>query len=162
MVRVLGPNPLHLRRAPCGFMPEAWGPSGLCALEPPPSSPRSQTWASPWQPWLQPLRRHASAFLQVYRCGRRRRCYPPSWQRWVFYLLPGIAMASVAIAIYTAMMTSDNYYYTHSIWHMLLAGSAAFLLPPRDQHTEPWACSQKLTCHYDICRNRQEELYTVT
>lgn len=100
--------------------------------------------------------------MWVYRCGRRRRCYPPSWQRWVFYLLPGIAMASVAIAIYTAMMTSDNYYYTHSIWHMLLAGSAAFLLPPRDQHTEPWACSQKLTCHYDICRNRQEELYTVT
>ncbi|XP_077931166.1 post-GPI attachment to proteins factor 6 isoform X2 [Halichoerus grypus] len=100
--------------------------------------------------------------MWVYRCGRRRRCYPPSWQRWVFYLLPGISMAAVAVAIYTSMMTSDNYYYTHSIWHMLLAGSAAFLLPPREQHTKPWACSQKLTCHYQICKNHREDLYTVT
>lgn len=100
--------------------------------------------------------------MWVYRCGHRRHCYPTSWQRWVFYLLPGISMAAVAIAIYTSMMTSDNYYYTHSIWHMLLAGSAAFLLPPRDKHTEPWSCSQKLTCHYQICKNHREELYTVT
>lgn len=100
--------------------------------------------------------------MWVYRCGHRRQCYPTSWQRWVFYLLPGISMATVALAIYTSMMTSDNYYYTHSIWHMLLAGSAAFLLPPRDKHTEPWACSKKLTCHYQICKNHREELYTVT
>lgn len=99
---------------------------------------------------------------QVYRCGHRRRCYPPSWQRWAFYLLPGISMAAVAIAIYASMMTSDNYYYTHSIWHMLLAGSTAFLLPPRDQHAEPWACSRGLPCHYQICKNHREELYTVT
>ncbi|XP_070267778.1 post-GPI attachment to proteins factor 6-like [Myotis yumanensis] len=100
--------------------------------------------------------------MWVYRCGHRRRCYPPSWQRWAFYLLPGISMAAVAIAIYASMMTSDNYYYTHSIWHMLLAGSAAFLLPPRDKHAEPWACSQGLACHYQICKNHREELYTVT
>ncbi|XP_004403139.1 PREDICTED: transmembrane protein 8A [Odobenus rosmarus divergens] len=100
--------------------------------------------------------------MWVYRCGYRRHCYPTSWQRWVFYLLPGISMAAVAIAIYTSMMTSDNYYYTHSIWHMLLAGSAAFLLPPREQHTKPWACSQKLICHYQICKNHGEDLYTVT
>ncbi|KAF5921000.1 hypothetical protein HPG69_005577, partial [Diceros bicornis minor] len=100
--------------------------------------------------------------MWVYRCGHRRHCYPTSWQRWVFYLLPGISMATVAIAIYTCMITSDNYYYTHSIWHMLLAGSAVFLLPPRDKHAEPWVCSKKLTCHYQICKNHREELYTVT
>nr|KAF6491307.1 hypothetical protein HJG59_018478 [Molossus molossus] len=99
--------------------------------------------------------------MWVYHCGHRRHCYPTSWQRWVFYLLPGISMASVAIAIYASMMTSDNYYYTHSIWHMLLAGSTAFLLPPRDKHGEPWACS-RLTCHYQICKNHREELYTMT
>lgn len=106
--------------------------------------------------------RCACGFPQVYRCGRRRHCYPPSWQRWVFYLLPGFSLAALALTIYTSMMTSENYYYTHSIWHMLLAGSAAFLLPPRDQHTEPWACAQKLTCHYEICKNHRDELYTVT
>ncbi|XP_030780160.1 post-GPI attachment to proteins factor 6 isoform X3 [Rhinopithecus roxellana] len=98
----------------------------------------------------------------TYRCGHRRQCYPTSWQRWTFYLLPGISMASVGVAIYTSMMTSDNYYYTHSIWHVLLAGSAALLLPPPDEHTEPWTCSQKFPCHYQICKNDREELYTVT
>ncbi|KAM5228396.1 post-GPI attachment to proteins factor 6 [Ctenodactylus gundi] len=102
------------------------------------------------------------ASMWVYRCGRRRQCYPTSWQRWTFYLLPGIAMASVGIAIYTSMMTSDNYYYTHSIWHVLLAVSAAFLLPPRDEQAQPWTCTQKLPCHYQICRNDREELYAVT
>ncbi|XP_059010043.1 post-GPI attachment to proteins factor 6 isoform X2 [Mustela lutreola] len=100
--------------------------------------------------------------MWVYRCGRRRHCYPTSWQRWAFYLLPGISMAALGIAIYTSMMTSDNYYYTHSLWHVLLAGSAACLLPPREEHTTPWACSQKLTCHYQICKNHREDLYTVT
>ncbi|XP_060028656.1 post-GPI attachment to proteins factor 6 isoform X2 [Erinaceus europaeus] len=100
--------------------------------------------------------------MWVYRCGRRRHCYPPSWQRWVFYLLPGISLATVGLSIYTFLMTDDNYYYTHSIWHILLAGSVVFLLPPREQHTEPWACWQRLPCHYQICQNRREELYTVT
>ncbi|XP_008587590.1 PREDICTED: transmembrane protein 8A [Galeopterus variegatus] len=102
------------------------------------------------------------ASMWGYRCGHRNQCYPSSWQRWVFYLLPGISMASVGIAIYTFMMTSDNYYYTHSIWHMLLAGSAALLLPPRDRHAKPWAWSQTFPCHYQICTNVRDELYTVT
>ncbi|KAL2766671.1 post-GPI attachment to proteins factor 6 precursor [Daubentonia madagascariensis] len=100
--------------------------------------------------------------MWVYRCGHRRQCYPSSWQRWAFYLLPGISMASAGITIYTSLMTADNYYYTHSIWHVLLAGSAALLLPPREEHTEPWTCSQRLPCHYQICRNDRDELYTVT
>ncbi|XP_028612315.1 post-GPI attachment to proteins factor 6 [Grammomys surdaster] len=102
------------------------------------------------------------ASMWIYRCGHRRQCYPSSWQRWVFYLLPGISMASVGIAMYTSMMTSDNYYYTHSIWHILLAGSAAFLLPPREGKAGSWACLQKFPCHYQICRNDRDELYTVT
>ncbi|XP_054993086.1 post-GPI attachment to proteins factor 6 isoform X2 [Sorex araneus] len=98
----------------------------------------------------------------VYRCGRRHRCYPPSWQRWAFYLLPGISMATVAMAIFIFMTTSDNYYYMHSLWHMLLAGSAAVLLPPSEEPMGPWACSQKLTCTHDPCTSHREELYAVT
>ncbi|XP_052614792.1 post-GPI attachment to proteins factor 6 isoform X2 [Peromyscus californicus insignis] len=102
------------------------------------------------------------ASMWMYRCGHRRQCYPTSWQRWVFYLLPGISMAAVGITIYTSMMTSENYYYTHSIWHILLAGSAAFLLPPREEQAESWPCLQKFPCQYQICRNDRDELYTVT
>ncbi|XP_020862227.1 LOW QUALITY PROTEIN: post-GPI attachment to proteins factor 6 [Phascolarctos cinereus] len=100
--------------------------------------------------------------MWVYRCIHRHHCYPTSWKRWAFYLLPGISLAFVAIAIYAFMGTNDNYFYTHSIWHVLMASSVAFLLPPRDKNTEPWAWSQKLTCRYQLCKNTQEELYAVT
>ncbi|KFU88014.1 Transmembrane protein 8A, partial [Chaetura pelagica] len=98
----------------------------------------------------------------VYHGVKRRGCYPSSWKRWVFYLLPGITLAFIAISVYAFMETNENYYYTHSIWHTLVASSVAFLLPPRDKHKKPWAWSQKLTCRYQICQNDREELYAVT
>uniref|UniRef100_A0A8D0LBM9 Post-GPI attachment to proteins 6 n=1 Tax=Sphenodon punctatus TaxID=8508 RepID=A0A8D0LBM9_SPHPU len=90
---------------------------------------------------------------------KRCHCYPSSWKRWVFYLLPGITLAFVAIAVYAFMETNDNYYYTHRIWHILVATSVAFLLPPQDKHKKPWAWPQKLICRYQICQNDREELY---
>uniref|UniRef100_A0A8C3Y6Z4 Post-glycosylphosphatidylinositol attachment to proteins 6 n=1 Tax=Catharus ustulatus TaxID=91951 RepID=A0A8C3Y6Z4_CATUS len=98
----------------------------------------------------------------VHHGAKRRHCYPSSWKRWVFYLLPGIALAFIAISVYAFMETNENYYYTHSIWHVLVACSVAFLLPPRDKHKKPWAWPQKLTCRYQICQNDREELYAVT
>ncbi|XP_034297232.1 post-GPI attachment to proteins factor 6 isoform X2 [Pantherophis guttatus] len=101
------------------------------------------------------------ASIWVYRGISQRHCYPPSWKRWAFFLFPGTSLALVAIAVYTFMETTENYYYTHSIWHILVASSVAFLLPPGDKQKDPWAWSRKLLCHYQICRNDQEELYTV-
>ncbi|XP_039216186.1 post-GPI attachment to proteins factor 6 isoform X3 [Crotalus tigris] len=101
------------------------------------------------------------ASIWVYRGISQRHCYPPSWKRWVFFLFPGTSLALVAIAVYTFMETTENYYYTHSIWHILVAISVAFLLPPGDKQKDPWAWSRKLLCHYQICKNDQEELYTV-
>ncbi|KAF2981732.1 hypothetical protein EK904_015114, partial [Melospiza melodia maxima] len=89
----------------------------------------------------------------VHHGAKRRHCYPSSWKRWVFYLLPGITLAFIAISVYAFMETNENYYYTHSIWHVLVACSVAFLLPPRDKHKKPWAWPQKLTCRYQICQN---------
>uniref|UniRef100_A0A8C8REF2 Post-glycosylphosphatidylinositol attachment to proteins 6 n=1 Tax=Pelusios castaneus TaxID=367368 RepID=A0A8C8REF2_9SAUR len=98
----------------------------------------------------------------VYHGVKRHHCYPTSWKRWVFYLVPGITLAFVAISVYAFMETNDNYYYTHSIWHILVASSVAFLLPPRSEHKKPWDWSEKLTCRYQICQNDREELYAVT
>nr|XP_036866802.1 uncharacterized protein LOC108387744 [Manis javanica]XP_036866803.1 uncharacterized protein LOC108387744 [Manis javanica]XP_036866804.1 uncharacterized protein LOC108387744 [Manis javanica]XP_036866805.1 uncharacterized protein LOC108387744 [Manis javanica]XP_036866806.1 uncharacterized protein LOC108387744 [Manis javanica] len=153
-------GPLGAQRASCLRTPQVFVPvsplqaAHTCGPLLGPGQARSCSHPCPTPPPFS-----CGGFLQVYLCGHRRHCYPTSWQRWAFCLLPGISMAVVAIAIYTSMTTSDNYYYTHSIWHMLLAGSATFLLPPRDAHTKPWACSQELPCHYQICRNHQEELY---
>ncbi|KAM3917248.1 post-GPI attachment to proteins factor 6 [Leptodactylus fuscus] len=93
---------------------------------------------------------------------RRRRCYPPSWQRWVFFILPGIALALTAISVYVFAETNSNYFYTHSLWHMMVAASVAFLLPPREKSKKSWEWSQMLDCGYKICQEDREELYVVT
>ncbi|KAM4698273.1 post-GPI attachment to proteins factor 6 [Rhinophrynus dorsalis] len=98
----------------------------------------------------------------TYRGVRRRHCYPPSWQRWVFFLLPGIALALIAISIYVFAETSTNYFYTHSLWHILVAGSVAFLLPPREDKEQTWTVKKLLHYGYKICHDDREELCVVT
>ncbi|XP_069840388.1 post-GPI attachment to proteins factor 6 [Dendropsophus ebraccatus] len=93
---------------------------------------------------------------------RRRHCYPPSWQRWVFFLLPGVVLALTAISVYVFAETNANYFYTHSLWHIMVAASVAFLLPPRERSKKSWAWSQMLDCGYKICQEDREELYVVT
>ncbi|XP_063286768.1 post-GPI attachment to proteins factor 6 [Pelobates fuscus] len=98
----------------------------------------------------------------TYRGVRRRHCYPPSWRRWVFFLIPGIALALIAISIYVFAETQTNYFYTHSLWHILVAGSVAFLLPPREKKKKSWRWRDMVNCRYKICKDDREELYVVT
>ncbi|OCT64487.1 post-GPI attachment to proteins factor 6 [Xenopus laevis] len=98
----------------------------------------------------------------TYRGVRRRHCYPPSWKRWLFYLVPGISLALIALAIYVFAQTNANYFYTHSLWHIMVAGSVAFLLPPREKNKKMWDFKQLLGCRYKICHDDREELFVVT
>ncbi|XP_055972987.1 transmembrane protein 8B [Sorex fumeus] len=93
------------------------------------------------------------------RSVRRRHCYPPTWRRWLFHLCPGSLIAGSAILLYAFVETRDNYFYIHSIWHMLIAGSVGFLLPPRAK-TDPRVPSgaRPRGCGYQLCINEQEEL----
>uniref|UniRef100_A0A5F9DRV3 Transmembrane protein 8B n=1 Tax=Oryctolagus cuniculus TaxID=9986 RepID=A0A5F9DRV3_RABIT len=93
------------------------------------------------------------------RSVRRRHCYPPTWRRWLFYLCPGSLIAGSAILLYAFVETRDNYFYIHSIWHMLIAGSVGFLLPPRAK-ADPRVPSgaRARGCGYQLCINEQEEL----
>ncbi|XP_078274524.1 post-GPI attachment to proteins factor 6 [Rhinoraja longicauda] len=97
----------------------------------------------------------------VSQCVKRRHCYPPTWKRWVFFLLPGIGSALIAIAVYGFLETKENYYYTHSIWHILVAGSVVFLLPPGKKHIRLLFWPYKFSCGYQICSNIKEDLYVV-
>lgn len=93
------------------------------------------------------------------RSVRRRHCYPPTWRRWLFYLCPGSLIAGSAVLLYAFVETRDNYFYIHSIWHMLIAGSVGFLLPPRaktDRRVPSGARARG--CGYQLCINEQEEL----
>uniref|UniRef100_A0A3B4TSA7 Post-glycosylphosphatidylinositol attachment to proteins 6 n=1 Tax=Seriola dumerili TaxID=41447 RepID=A0A3B4TSA7_SERDU len=72
----------------------------------------------------------------VYRGVRRRHCYPPSWKRWVLYLMPGALCALIGVCLYIFAETEDNYYYIHSLWHVLVATCVVFLLPPKEKDRE--------------------------
>ncbi|KAB5523190.1 hypothetical protein PHYPO_G00149690 [Pangasianodon hypophthalmus] len=96
----------------------------------------------------------------IYRGVKRRQCYPPTWKRWVFFLIPGIVSALIGLCVYTFAQTDSNYYYTHSIWHIMVATSVVFLLPPREKNVPPWGWPRKL-CGYKICLNQKEELHVV-
>ncbi|KAJ6663052.1 hypothetical protein lerEdw1_010873 [Lerista edwardsae] len=95
------------------------------------------------------------------RSVRRRHCYPPTWQRWAFCLLPGALIAASAVLLYAFVETEENYFYIHSIWHMLIAGSVGFLLPPRakpEAPGRPGPLPRRKGCGYQLCVNEQEEL----
>ncbi|XP_059500907.1 transmembrane protein 8B isoform X3 [Stegostoma tigrinum] len=104
------------------------------------------------------------AIAWTVRTIRRRHCYPPTWKRWVFYLFPGTVIATFAVALYAFVETEENYFYIHSIWHMLIAGSVGFLLPPT---TRPQGGAgakgvvplpRKRGCGYRLCVNEHEEM----
>ncbi|XP_047658743.1 transmembrane protein 8B-like [Tachysurus fulvidraco] len=97
----------------------------------------------------------------IYRTVKRRHCYPPTWKRWVFFLIPGILSAVIGLCVYAFAQTDSNYYYTHSIWHIVVATSVVFLLPPREKNIPPWGWSHKL-CGYKICLNQKEDLNIVS
>ncbi|XP_046898224.1 post-GPI attachment to proteins factor 6 isoform X1 [Hypomesus transpacificus] len=98
----------------------------------------------------------------VYRGVSRRQCYPPLWRRWVCFLLPGLGSALVGVCLYVFAETEDNYLYIHSLWHVLVAVSVVFLLPPRHTHTHPWGSWWPRVCGYTLCQGTKDELYTVT
>ncbi|XP_053739142.1 post-GPI attachment to proteins factor 6 [Synchiropus splendidus] len=117
--------------------------------------------------------------MWVYRGVRRKHCYPPSWRRWVFYLIPGALCALIGVCVYIFAETEDNYFYTHSLWHVLVATCVVFLLPPRDKkggavswaeycrlnwtwrRCWSWFGSPKI-CGYKLCPSKSDELHTVT
>ncbi|XP_028284344.1 post-GPI attachment to proteins factor 6 [Parambassis ranga] len=106
----------------------------------------------------------------VYRGVRRRHCYPPSWQRWALFLLPGAVCAVIGVCLYIFAETEDNYYYTHSLWHILVASCVVFLLPPKEKDMDlgwsrGWSWNwnwRPRVCGYTLCQSSKDELYTVT
>ncbi|TDH06266.1 hypothetical protein EPR50_G00129250 [Perca flavescens] len=107
----------------------------------------------------------------VYRGVRRRHCYPPSWKRWVLFLIPGAICAITGVCLYIFAETEVNYYYTHSLWHILVASCVVFLLPPKEKNREALGWSRGVSwdwswrprvCGYTLCQSGKDELYTVT
>ncbi|KAF6024026.1 TMEM8A [Bugula neritina] len=67
-------------------------------------------------------------------CRRTKACYP-KFKIWLTQLLPGILSALIGLALYSFVETNSNYFYVHSIWHLLMATAIIFLLPRTEKLT---------------------------
>lgn len=68
-------------------------------------------------------------------CHSRKTCYPDR-KIWLFSLVPGVLCAVVGLILYTFLETTQNYFYTHSLWHILMGTSILFLLPGKKREED--------------------------
>ncbi|XP_067944824.1 post-GPI attachment to proteins factor 6-like [Watersipora subatra] len=86
-------------------------------------------------------------------CRAEKSCYPKA-RVWLAQLLPGAVCALVGLALYSFVETEANYYYVHSIWHLLMALAIMFLLPREESlacgYIKGWCCQ---LCSHHLRRN---------
>ncbi|XP_077255398.1 post-GPI attachment to proteins factor 6 isoform X3 [Temnothorax americanus] len=70
-------------------------------------------------------------FTHTYRIFQSKKCKKPSKR-----ILVGLLFAITGLLLYSFIETEKNYQYVHSVWHIIMAISLIFLLPPANaQHT---------------------------
>ena len=68
----------------------------------------------------------------TYKCRTNKVCYP-SRSITYYSILPGGVFAIVGFCLYAFAETPDNYYITHSTWHVCMAIAVLFFLPQKVQ-----------------------------
>ncbi|KAG5328445.1 TMM8B protein, partial [Acromyrmex charruanus] len=89
-------------------------------------------------------------FRHTYRTFQSRKCKKPSRK-----ILLGLLFAITGLLLYSFIETEKNYQYVHSVWHIIMAISLIFLLPPAKlkqkttssinasfDDSESWSCKE--------------------
>ncbi|XP_015609576.1 post-GPI attachment to proteins factor 6 isoform X3 [Cephus cinctus] len=63
----------------------------------------------------------------VYRCVKNNKW---KWPDNIVKLLFGLSLATVGLLLFSLVETEANYHYVHSAWHIVIALSLLFVLPP--------------------------------
>ncbi|CAF1057322.1 unnamed protein product [Adineta ricciae] len=58
----------------------------------------------------------------------------PSTKRFLL-VIPGFLLALAGLVLFAFCETDENYWYTHSLWHILIASSILFFLPHNKRYT---------------------------
>jgi len=92
------------------------------------------------------------------RSIKKHECFPGK-KTSLTSIVPGVICASVGIALYAGLETEENYYLVHSGWHILMATSVLFLLPPsrREIRRTWWFRFLVKKCQTDVS-NKHEEI----
>lgn len=89
-------------------------------------------------------------FTHTYRTFQSKKCKKPSRR-----ILLGLLFAIIGLVLYSFIETEKNYQYVHSVWHIIMAISLIFLLPPMkskqstssinasfNDDSESWSCKE--------------------
>nr|XP_039256763.1 transmembrane protein 8B-like [Styela clava] len=71
-------------------------------------------------------------FILAIRWGRQCKashtCYPAK-RVWLFSFIPGALCAILGFVLFVFVEDPDNYFYVHSMWHVLMGSAVLFLIP---------------------------------
>ncbi|CAF0819581.1 unnamed protein product [Rotaria sordida] len=66
---------------------------------------------------------------------KKRRLQPSRKQ--LLLITPGLVLSITGIILFVVVETDDNYWYIHSLWHILMATSILFFLPKKIRQNTP-------------------------
>jgi predicted membrane channel-forming protein YqfA (hemolysin III family) len=71
-------------------------------------------------------------FFKIIISIKSRRLQPSSKR--LLLVMPGFLLALAGLILFAFCETEENYWYIHSLWHILIASSILFFLPHKNSY----------------------------
>lgn len=67
-------------------------------------------------------------------CRATHHCYPVK-RDWIFSIIPGSICGIVGFILFAFVEKPSNYFYVHSLWHILMGSAVIFLIPKEKKYS---------------------------